>query len=137
MTDKKSAVNILQNSLIANEKALAICEHNRWNIQQLLMGYSPCDLELDKILQDIESGTDTKSIMVRYKAWKSKNLQSDFLNSNIKDDMKKSHLRIHPNICSFDHLSSIDSKAKTYDISLNNAIPEIISIVDGYKPSGH
>ena len=46
-------------------------------------------------------------------------------------DVKECPLRIHPNICSFDHLDKVDSGAKKYDSDLCNSIPDIIRIVDG------
>ena len=50
---------------------------------------------------------------------------------NIKKDVKESELRMHPNICEFEHLDIVDSDAKSYDKMLNtNAIPEIILLVD-------
>lgn len=49
-----------------------------------------------------------------------------------KERLKESEYRIHPNICGYSHLDEVDSGAKQFDIDLNNAIAEIIILVDGY-----
>lgn len=132
INNKEETLNVIRAALDVNSKSLAICEHNRWNIQQLLMGYSPCDPELDMIFYEINEGVGHDKVSQKYISWKLKNLQSDELQRKIKDDVKEGVLRIHPNICSFEHLAKVDSGALEYDLCLNNAIPQIISIVDGY-----
>ena len=66
-----------------------------------------------------------------YALWRAKNLKVAEFNKKIKVDVKECPLRIHPNICSFDHLDKVDSGAKKYDSDLCNSIPDIIRIVDG------
>ena len=48
----------------------------------------------------------------------------------MKNEFKECEKRIHPNICSFGHLDSVDSGAKGYDMFINNMIPEILARVD-------
>ena len=50
-----------------------------------------------------------------------------------KNTIKIGSYRKHPNICCYDHLDNVDSGAKSYDEYLNNAIPDIIELVDGKK----
>lgn len=97
-----------QNSLV-----LAECEHNRWNIEQLLMGFAPILEEDDRMLQQLLSQGKDPRPMIR--------------------ELKASSVKVHPNICDFDHLDAIDPGAKQYDENLNNAIPNILAAVDGYK----
>lgn len=131
---KSKIIESISTAISAYKEQLAICEHNRWNIQQLILGYSPCDEELDSIFESINANEDKAVVLERYLEWKLKNLHVDVCNkSKIKDDVKECPLRIHPNICSFEHLAKVDSGAQKYDEDLNNAIPTIISIVDGYK----
>ncbi len=126
--------NSLTCALSTYKDKLAICEHNRWNLQQLILGYTPCDKELDSIFEAINAKEDHNVVLQRYLDWKEKNLHIRVCNNiKIKDDVKECPLRIHPNICSFDHLDKIDSGAKEYDEVLNNAIPTIISLVDAYN----
>ena len=133
-TGKSKLMESLSTAVCTYKEELAICEHNRWNIQQLILGYSPCDEELDSIFESINAKEDKAVVLERYLEWKLKNLHTGVCNkSKIKDDVKECPLRIHPNICSFEHLSKVDSRAQKYDEDLNNAIPTIISIVDGYK----
>jgi hypothetical protein len=55
----------------------------------------------------------------------------------IKEDLKHSPDKIHPNICDFAHLDVIDPGAKGYDQKLNNEIPKILILVDGYNTRAH
>ena len=113
------------------DEALAISEHNRWNMQQLLLGYSPCDAELDRIFERINNKESDEIVRKDYQEWKKKNHVGESTSVNIKKDVKESELRMHPNICEFEHLDIVDSDAKSYDKMLNtNAIPEIILLVD-------
>ena len=92
-----------------SKDAFAESEHNRWNIDRLLLGYSPCgskdDLQL-RILQEQQKDT-----------------------SIFKNELKASPARIHPNICDHKHLSEIDVEAYPYDKELNSYIPTILSLV--------
>ncbi len=53
-------VNNAINSEI-NKEYLARCEHNRWNVQQLLLGYSPCTKDVDLEFQTLEKNRATES----------------------------------------------------------------------------
>ena len=99
---------------------LAQTEHNRWNIEKLLMGFSPINKEQDE----------------RYRLLvKDKN--SDAI-EQLKQAHKSSVANIHPNICEFKHLKDIDKYgALKYDVMLNNAIPYILLLVDGYMYPAH
>lgn len=44
-----------------NKEILARCEHNRWNVQQLLLGYSPCPKNVDLEFQSLEMNRCTDS----------------------------------------------------------------------------
>lgn len=107
-----------------NEAYLAECEHNRWNMQQLLLGFSPANFEEDSILRAyIENGAVVKGKKEEFK--------------QVKEEMKLSPKKVHPNICDFAHLDLVDPLAKGYDQKLNNAIPKILILVDGYKTPAH
>ena len=130
-------LEIISDAIRKHEPSLAVCEHNRWNIQQLLLGYSPCEKDLDDIfrllnLPDDDPKKDMNHIKKLYADWRKKNLGSECFSKSIKNDVKECSLRIHPNICCFKHLDIVDSKAKPYDSMLNAAIPKIIELVDGY-----
>jgi hypothetical protein len=85
------------------------------------------------IVQEINNNGETAEVKKKYSVWRQKNLNGSEFAKDIKTDLKESPLRIHPNICSCEHLSLIDAKAKPYDGIINGAIPKIISIVDGYQ----
>lgn len=127
----------ISDALKKYEDALAVCEHNRWNVQQLLLGYSPCEADLDRIFEmRNEKGKRSDEVKREYIKWKSKVLNVDTRIENlgdIKDDVKASQLRIHPNLCDYRHLEKVDSGAMQYDKDLNNAILKILSVVDGHK----
>ena len=131
---KSKLLESIKTAIDTYSEQLSLCEHNRWNIQQLILGYAPCDKELDSIFESINANEDKVVVLQRYLKWKLTNLNIPTCNkSKIKDDVKECPLRIHPNICSYEHLSKTDSGAQKYDEDLNNSIPDIISIVDGYK----
>lgn len=125
-------IGCIAKALEEHKEELAVCEHNRWNIQQLLLGYSPCDKDLDDIFRKINNESDSDLINKQYADWRVRNLHSKHYSKSIKNDVKECALRIHPNICSFAHLDVVDKGAKPYDAKLNSAIPVIIALVDGY-----
>ena len=130
LADLKGTLDKIKKAIAKNMEALEVCEHNRWNMQQLLLGYAPADEELDKVFEKINGGGDKAEIEKDYKEWKEKNLHVSTFKPKIKNDVKECPLRIHPNLCSFGHLDKVDSGAKKFDSDLCNAIPDIIMIVD-------
>ena len=125
-TGRDDAERILREQLSAHGDMLAQCEHNRWTMQQLLFGYMPCNEEEDRIfirlnkeLCRASASGDQDEIRAAKDAFR-----------KMKNEFKECEKRIHPNICSFGHLDSVDSGAKGYDMFINNMIPEILARVD-------
>ncbi len=102
----------------STEDLLAIAEHNRWNIQQLIFGYFPADKETDEQFRKLNS-----NLLVEPEP-------SALIFKQKKKALKEGKIRIHPNICEYKHLSLVDSEAKKYDRKLNEIIPRIIELVD-------
>lgn len=98
---------------------LAQSEHNRWNLEKLLMGFSPMDKQQDEQYR----------LLVREG-------KKDAI-KQLKQIHKSSATNIHPNICDFSHLLNTDPSACVYDVLLHNAIPYILLLVDGYKYPAH
>ena len=97
------------NAFAEQEEILAECEHNRWNVQQLLMGFRAYTMrEIDEYSKSVDKKT-------------------------FKSDMKKGREKAHLNICSFAHLDDVDEGAKDYDRIFNHAIPEILKITEEAK----
>ena len=96
-----------------DELALAICEHNRWNLQQLLLGFTPCPREMDEKLCRLVAEGEMVAV------------------DEMKGELKSSCERVHPNICDYMHLAKVDPDAQTYDAKLNSFIPRILMLVDG------
>lgn len=130
-------------------KALAISEHNRWNVQQLLLGYSPCNKEQDAIFEKLNAACIADK--PNYKAWqervgwgamspkermdaKKENAEYKTLAKGKFDAEKTAYKegadRIHPNICEYSHLDKVDSDAKGYDFYLNSILPTIKVLID-------
>ncbi len=101
------------------------CEHNRWNVQQLLFGYMPCDFDEDAMFQVLNTARNTAATEA------AKRIAKDEF-KRVKENLKCACVRKHPNICDYDHLDDVDSEAKPYDEILNKAIPEINRIVYSY-----
>ena len=127
---------------------LGICEHNRWNVEQLMFGYAPSpktddkrlnkldkcrkskDYDLDELKnQKLSCEEVIKKAIETHKADKSKSIIKEIYNGE-KDLLKQGILRMHPNVCEFNHLDDIDFEAKNYDIVLNGIIPHILKLVD-------
>ena len=108
----------MEQAIEDNLHAMAVAEHNRWNMEQLLMGYSPCRKADDDLLQTLVRDNNTQEQALTKRA------------------LKLSAAKVHPNICDYKHLSLIDPAAKDYDTLLIRAIPRILMLVDGYEFSG-
>ena len=98
-------------------------EHNRWVIQQLIIGYAASSPEVAKALADAikRQNTDDAYAKAAAKAeWKA-----------VRNKHRSGIYHMHPCICTYDHIDAVDSGAKAYDEVLNNAIPDILMLVDG------
>lgn len=93
--DKKTQLDRYNKNIIIT---MAMTEHNRWNVEQLLMHYSPLR----------------------------KNELEDFVNGKIKKDDLKQQMR-HVDICSFNRLRYVDPGVDIYDISLSRSLPYIVN----------
>lgn len=96
---------------------MAECEHNRWNVQQLLMGF--------RAYKDDE--------LVEYKRLKdnaqsSSEAQASF--KEFKNKMKTSPEKVHLNICSISTLHELDVDAEGYDEVFNASIPAILKCIE-------
>ncbi len=93
------------------------CEHDRWNVQQLLMGfraYTEAENNEYEILR-ANKGNSEESLKT-FKVYK----------KNKKEGFDKVHL----NICSFDRLDKVDAGAKAYDEAFIRSIPAILKVVE-------
>lgn len=118
MYEMDNVQSILKSAIDKYKSALAICEHNRWNVQQLLLGFTPADAKQDRELRGyVVNGMIPKERDAKFKTKK----------NNLKSDVR----RIHPNICDYKHLALVDPKAQPYDEKLNDAIPRILMLIDG------
>lgn len=185
-------------------KGLAECEHNRWNIQQLLLGFTPADKTtcqyicteqkktakqlsplskkkekfiedntnyLKRLLEDIKNKFPANDLtenvddlnfteLLVFIAEKNKKIKKEKnqividaemsaqlqamkeceekineINKPLtqyKKALKSPINKIHYCICDFGHLDAVDPGAKRYDQKLNDGIPLILKLVDGY-----
>lgn len=88
-------------------KIMAITEHNRWVVEQLLMHYSPV-------------GKDDMSELERLNADGKKDEHKQ------KKNMLKRNMK-HIDICSYNRLLEVDKGVEKYDVSLSGALPYIVS----------
>lgn len=108
-------------------------EHNRWNVEKLLMGYKPLGdhiLDADEIktireylktrhrveedqLEKVQEGINEKDI---YYNWRT----GTFMFKKVKGFYKDGPMKVHPNICPFRYLPADD---KDYDICFTLAMP--------------
>ena len=107
--------NKMKDNIKKNLTALAVCEKNRWNMEKLLFGYLPCSKKDDDDLQSYVKKAEVEK------------------HTALKKGIKSRPTRMHPNICSYEHLNVIDPGAKDYDLQLSMHLPEILMLVDGHK----
>ena len=113
--DNRSFVQDVKSVLQSHASIVAKCEHNRWNIEQLLMGFTPMKSADDEQFRKLVDENNKEKINKK------------------KSELKESSAKVHPNICDFEHLNMVDPGAKKYDYALNVAIPDILIRVDGYE----
>lgn len=113
--DNRSFVQDVKSVLQSHASIVAKCEHNRWNIEQLLMGFTPMKSADDEQFRQLVDENNKEKINKK------------------KSELKESSAKVHPNICDFEHLNMVDPDAKAYDYALNVAIPDILIRVDGYE----
>lgn len=113
--DNQSFVQDVKSVIQSHASIVAKCEHNRWNIEQLLMGFTPMKSADDEQFRILVAENDEEKIKKK------------------KSELKESSAKVHPNICDFEHLNMVDPGAKKYDYALNVAIPDILIRVDGYE----
>ena len=115
------------------KELFAKVEHNRWNVEKLLMGFKPLEDRLidkdeaeiikkylsekhhisDEELAKIQEGINEKDI---YYSWEDK----CFKLKKVKGFYKDGPMKVHPNICPFECLPMDD---KDYDICFTLAMP--------------
>lgn len=88
-------------------------------MEKLLFGYLPCSKKDDDDLQSYVENAEVKDTCADHTA--------------LKKEIKSRPTRMHPNICSYEHLNVIDPGAKDYDLQLSMHLPEILMLVDGHK----
>lgn len=145
----------LKETISCHTETLARSEHNRWNIQQLLLGYAPCDkkaddefVELNAAYKDAYKALDEWHKLIgwdnlskeqqegvrdtddRCRELEKKLKESKDAFQYKKNFYKEGENRMHPNICAYNHLDKVDFEAKDYDTYLNSMIPTIKLLVD-------
>lgn len=95
-----------------HSEMLAECEHNRWNVQQLLMGFRALTKEE---ADEYNKRTDKDE------------------KKNYKGEMKNGREKAHLDICSFEHLGKIEKDVQDYDRIFNHAIPVILKLTEMAK----
>lgn len=103
-----------------NKMEMAECEHNRWNVQQLLMGFRAYkDDELEEFESLKNKSTSSNEAKVAFKEFKNK--------------MKNSPEKVHLNICSISMLHKLDKDAEGYDEVFNASIPAILKCIEKHN----
>lgn len=93
-----------------NIEILSEVEHNRWNTQQLLMGFRAYTEAEYNLYIDLKNRNEDVSTMKRR--------------------MKKGTEKAHLNICPYDDLDKVDVGAKDYDRTFIKVIPNILLVVE-------
>ena len=108
--------SIIEHNIEKSRRNMAECEHNRWNIQQLLMGFRAyTETENDEYHKAL-TGNGYQAAIKDYKKPKQKGRE-------------KAHLDIR----AYSQLSEYDPHCQAYDEVFNASIPEILSVVESQK----
>lgn len=99
---------------------MAMTEHNRWNVEQLLMHYSPVRES------ELKEFKDHFSLCKLSKCAKYKTCS--YSHKYRKEELKKK-MR-HIDICSYNHLKYVDKGVDRYDKALSESLP---CLIDVYK----
>lgn len=108
------------------KKLFAEVEHNRWNIEKLLMGYKPMadrpideeELQTLKKYLEAEMGFSDHQLNSIPTNLNEKDMYNNY--NAVKNFYKNGPMRAHPNICPFAVLPMFD---KNYDICFTLALP--------------
>ena len=110
---------------------LAMVEHNRWTVEQLLLNYRPVSaaeqlelkMDCDKI-REIEASIVACSIEEVRKAEEGK-LESIFNDLKMCKNALKEQV-CHPDICTYERLREVDFPTLKYDIAICRSLPYIV-----------
>lgn len=109
------------------EKELAVCEHNRWNVEKLLMGFVPCNREQ---FEDFKQLVKRGIVLNEDYKWCDFALEEEFEKAVKQLKRKKIHLAI----CDMDQnkkpLRLVDPIVLKYDTMINNSMPKIVLFID-------
>ena len=110
----------MHNVIKRNLTSLATAEHNRWNVEKLLMGFRPLTKEESDSLKSLLAGT-------KYSC------ENDLKDSKWKEErntLKKRPIKAHADIRPFDMLASIDPYIGLADYAISQAIPYILKYTE-------
>ena len=129
---------------------LAILEHSRWNLEQLLLGFAPLKSDQQKKLRDLSDKAkyqaqrpldkdidmikkNQKPPEISQEEFKKKrNKLSAWLNAWKKFDETREIMKTnmgHLDICSFDVLKDVDEEAVQYDRDLTAILTKIYNVI--------
>ena len=113
----------------SNKNLIARVEHNRWNMEKLLMGYRPLrdrliedEDEINRILEFLSTKDASNETIEKIKCGKQNEKDIYISVSSVKKYYSDGPQKIHPNICPYDDTFLPDSD-KEYDICFTLALP--------------
>lgn len=118
----------IERAFAAHRDILSRLEHNRWDCQQLILGYAPCDLEASRRFIEANS---RKVEAIALKASKQDVDKLKQAYKDIKAELANSVYHYHPCLRDYSLLDDVDDGAKAYDETLNSGIATILQKVDG------
>lgn len=121
-------LDVISAKMKENKEPMAECEHNRWNVQQLLMGFRAYDKDELKEFLTPSNCKDENGVMDESKA---KIVRKEYRRA------WKINKKAHLDICSYEKLKEIDKGVDVYDEILNAAVPYILKITEKARKSSN
>lgn len=113
----------------SNRGLIAKVEHNRWNVEKLLMGYRPLrdrliknEDEIKQIVKFLSTENASGESIEKIKLGKQNERYIYISEKSIKKYYKDGPQKIHPNICPYDDIF-LPNSDKEYDICFTLALP--------------
>lgn len=113
--ESNETMDIIKEAMAKNLESIARCEHSRWIVEKLVLGFEPLGKE-ERMNYEVLFGKERSEYLKRLKTGK---------DPKTGKDLKKKRY-MHIDLCSYNDLRRIDPGNMKYDCFLMLAVPQIL-----------